>query len=174
MWCLSTWRYTVISENACAETYKAERKCLKCWKCAALVKLYFLTFSMRLPSSFRKYISVCMNMSVFIMIDVPDNRVCPATKSSSTCAHHSSNSSCSSNDDCVDGKKCCTVECCSGSCRKECIKPVLPGEIFTQVAVSRGVANRTFRKVVTCVFVKTFFRSVPHIHFAHMFWLFSY
>lgn len=89
------------------------------------------------------------------MIDVPDNRVCPAAKSSSTCAHHSSRSACSSNDDCVDGKKCCTVECCSGNCRKECIKPVLPGESFTQVAVSRGVANRKLRKVALGIFVKS-------------------
>ena len=67
--------------------------------------------------------------SIAFITDVPDNRVCPAAKTTSRCIQHSSRSECSSDDDCVDGTKCCTVECCPGNCRKECVKPVFPGNI---------------------------------------------
>lgn len=59
--------------------------------------------------------------------EVPDYRVCPAPMTSSSCIRRSSSYECSTNDDCLPGKRCCSVECCPGSCRKECVKPVLPG-----------------------------------------------
>ena len=59
--------------------------------------------------------------------EVPDYRVCPAPIKSSSCILRSSSFECSTNDDCQPGTRCCSVECCPGSCRKECVEPVLPG-----------------------------------------------
>lgn len=62
-----------------------------------------------------------------IKTEVPDYRVCPAPIKSSSCIRRSSSYECLTNDDCLSGTRCCSVECCPGSCRKECVNPVLPG-----------------------------------------------